>query len=58
MNKTPDRKKRFRVWVEQVNQTYVDVLATDIHHAKEKGYSLWRKEFAHSRVTDVREVLS
>ena len=45
----------YRVWIEQVNQTYVDVRATDEEDAKERGYRYWRKHEAHSRVTDVKK---
>ena len=50
----PREKKTYRVWIEQINQTYVDVTATSPSEAREKGYAKWRREDAHSRVSDVR----
>lgn len=46
--------KTYRVWIEQVNQTFVDVEATSAEDAKEKGYRKWRKEDAHARISDVQ----
>lgn len=45
--------KTYRVYVSQVNQTYVDVRAANANEAHEKGYAKWRKEEAHSRVSSV-----
>lgn len=45
----------YRVWVEQVNQTYLDVKAKNPRDAEEKGYREWRRECGHSRVTDVQK---
>lgn len=45
----------YRVWVEQVNQTYVDVVARNEEDAKEKGYRKWRREDGHSRVSYVEK---
>jgi len=42
------------VWVEQVNQTMLEVQAFDADEAREKGYAKWRRDFAHSRVSDVK----
>lgn len=53
--KPTPRPRKFRVYVEQVNQTYVEVSATDREEAEEKGYRLWRREYAHSRVRAVEE---
>lgn len=47
------KKQNYRVWIEQVNQTYVDVKATSSDEAREKGYRKWRREDAHSRISDV-----
>jgi hypothetical protein len=47
---------KFRVWIEQVNQTWVEVSALDEDEAREKGYRKWRKEDGHSRVTYVERV--
>ena len=48
--------KKYRVWVEQVNQTWLDVEAKDKHEAREKGYKKWRKEYAHSYVSYIEVV--
>jgi hypothetical protein len=52
----PKKQKTFRVWIEQVNQTYVDVKAGSKEEAHEKGYRKWRREEAHSYVGDVQEI--
>jgi len=43
----------FRVYVEQINQTMIEVQARDADEAKEKGYAKWRRDYAHSRVCAV-----
>lgn len=43
----------YRVWIAQVNQTFVDVEAKDADEAREKGYRKWRREDAHSHITHV-----
>ena len=43
----------FRVYVEQINQTMVEVQAHDANEAREKGYAKWRRDHSHSRVSDV-----
>jgi hypothetical protein len=48
--------KKFRVWIEQVNQSYVDVTASSRDVAIEKGYSKWRRYVAHSRVSYIEEI--
>ena len=48
--------RRFRVYVEQVNQACVEVLACSPSEAEEKGYAKWRREDAHSRVSYVKEM--
>lgn len=57
-NKVKKQKpqKTFRVWIEQVNQTYVDVKACNKDEAHEKGYRKWRRDKAHSYVGDVKEI--
>ena len=47
------RLKAFRVYVEQVNQTMIEVRARDADEARAKGYAEWRREYAHSRVCSV-----
>ncbi len=46
----------FRVWVEQVNQTYVDVKAPSPSDAYEKAYRKWRRESAHARMSYIEIV--
>jgi hypothetical protein len=48
--------RQFRVYVEQVNQTCVDVAARSASEARDKGYAKWRREYAHSRVSYVEEL--
>ena len=47
---------KFRVYVEQVNQTFVEVEAKTAAEAEEKGYRKWRKDEAHSRVRGVEKI--
>jgi hypothetical protein len=47
--------KKYIVYIEQVNQTFVEVAAENEEEAKEKGYAKWRREEAHSRVMSVEE---
>ena len=48
----------YRVYVAQVNQTCVTVLATDEENAAEKGYLKWRRVEGHSRVVSVEKAQS
>ncbi len=48
--------KVFRVWIAQVNQTFVDVKAETADEAREKGYDKWRRSEAHSHAIDVVEI--
>mgnify|MGYP001567157364 CR=1 FL=1 len=43
----------FRVYVAQVNQACIEVMAPDEEEARERGYEKWRREEAHSYVTAV-----
>ncbi len=45
----------FRVFIAQVNQTYVDVKASDEETATEKGYRKWRRQDAHARILGVEK---
>ena len=45
--------KTYRVYVQQVNQTYVEVKARDAQSAAEKGYAKWRSQEARSEVIAV-----
>ena len=56
MKMSAKNDKKFRVWIDQVNQTTVEVTARDEEHARKKGYTKWRKEEAHSRVSYIAEV--
>ena len=46
---------KYVVYIEQVNQTFVEVTAENEEEAREKGYAKWRREEAHSRVMSVEE---
>lgn len=48
-------KKKFIVYIGQVNQSSVEVYAEDESEAREKGYAKWRRENAHTPVTYVEE---
>lgn len=48
-------RRKYIVYIEQVNQTYVEVEAKNEEEAREKGYAKWRREEAHSRVMSVEE---
>ena len=45
--------KTYRVYVAQVDQTYVHVKAADRDEARDKGYAKWRRDEAHSFVCAV-----
>lgn len=47
---------KYRVYISQVNQTYVEVSAKNEEDAREKGYRKWRKEDAHSNIMSVTEI--
>ena len=49
------KQATYRVWIEQVNQTYVDVDARNEEEAREKGYRKWRREDGHSRVSYIQK---
>ena len=53
-----NKKEIYRVWVNQVNQTYVDVEATSEEDAREKGYRKWRSDEGHSSVSCVERLES
>lgn len=47
---------KYRVYISQVNQTYVEVSAPNEESAREKGYRKWRKEDAHGNIMSVAEI--
>lgn len=47
---------KFRVYISQVNQTFVEVEAKNRREAEEKGYRKWRRDEAHSHVSGVEEI--
>jgi len=51
-----ETKKTYRVWIEQVNQTYVDVKASDDIEAAEKAVRKWKREYACATVADVKKI--
>ena len=44
------KNSKYRVYIGQVNQTYVEVSAKNKDEASEKGYRAWRKDWAHSEI--------
>ena len=48
--------ERWRVWIEQVNATYVDVIAKDYDKAIDKAILKWRRECARALVTYVLKI--
>ena len=48
--------KTFRVYINQVNQTYVEVQAKSESEARDKGYAKWRREDAHANIMSVIEI--
>ena len=49
-------EKTFRVYINQVNQTYVEVQAKNEDVARERGYAKWRRQEGHSSVMSVIEI--
>lgn len=47
---------KYRVYIEQVNQSFVEVIADSKDKARDKGYRKWRKYEAHSRVSFCEEI--
>lgn len=45
--------KFYRVYLSQVNQTYVEVKARDEREAREKGYRKWRRDEVNTSVCSV-----
>ena len=43
----------YRVYIAQINQTYVDIRATDKNAAVEKAYRSWKREWAQPVATCV-----
>ncbi len=52
-NAEPQQLQTWRVYVAKVNETMIEVQAYDADEAKHKGYTKWRRDYAHSRVFDV-----
>lgn len=50
---TAGKATLYRVYVAQVNQTYVDVRAVDVDDAHEKAYRKWRRDYAHATILSV-----
>lgn len=51
---TPDALKQYRVWTRQVNQTYYDVMASDVDQARQKAVREWRRENGYPEVIEIR----
>lgn len=47
------KRRRYQVWIDQINQDIVEVLATDEHDAREKAEKKWRRE-TYPTATQVR----
>lgn len=47
---------KYRVYIEQVNATFIEVEAKDKGEARDKAYRKWRREYAHSEVTEVSKI--
>jgi hypothetical protein len=45
---------KWRVWIAQVNQTFVEVEADDREEAEEKARRKWKREWAAANVTYVQ----
>ena len=54
--KNETNKITYRVWIDQVNQTFVDVVASNEADAITKGYRKWRRECAHSCVSWIEKI--
>jgi hypothetical protein len=46
----------YRVWIEQINATYVEVKAPSSSQAKERAERKWRREYAQPVIVDLREL--
>lgn len=56
MVKKKPKKRKYRVWIEQVNQCYIDVVAKDEDQASDKAAAKWRKDEATPQVSSVKEL--
>jgi hypothetical protein len=46
----------YRVYIAQINQTYVDIRATDKRAAVEKAYGKWKREWGQPEAIEVTRV--
>lgn len=49
-------KNQYIVYIEQVNQTFVDVRAESKEEAREKALAIWRRDYACPRILSVEEL--
>ena len=49
-------KKKYRVYISQVNRHVIEVVAESEEEASEKGYRKWRRDYAESTVDAVEEI--
>jgi hypothetical protein len=56
MSTESKKAKRFRVLLEQINQTYMDVQACGPDEACAKALAKWRREEAWPAVLDCKEI--
>lgn len=50
------QRRRYRGYVEQINQVCLEVLATDPDEAAEKIHKKWRRECAHATIGTIEVV--
>ena len=53
MKETIPQRKTYRVWISQVNEAYVDVVAENKSEAISKGFRKWRREKANHYVSHI-----
>jgi len=49
-------KTRYRVWLEQINQQWVEVIADSEREAMDKARRKWRRDVAQPMVTYIEEL--
>lgn len=45
-----EKKKKYRVYIRQINQTYVDVSAASKEEAETKAQAEWKRDYAHPTI--------
>ncbi len=49
------KRKKFIVWIDQINQTAITVRAKDPEEAAANARVKWRREYTHARVSYIEE---